>query len=110
MRKKVKLLKNGLGNTKFKLTISLAVFYFIFLALNFIFGNKGYFKIRELKEKKKEISLEIEKIRKENEKLSQELIAAKTNPFWVEKVAREELDLVKDGEIVFKFSKEAGER
>lgn len=110
MIKKVKRIKNSLGNGRFKLTAYLVVFYFVFLALNFVFGNKGYFMIKELNAKKKELIVEIEKVNMENEQLNNELIAAKTSPFWIEKVAREELDMVKDGEIVFKYFEKEGER
>lgn len=110
MIKKVKKIKNSLGNGRFKLTVYLVVFYFVFLALNFVFGNKGYFRIKELNIKKTELIAEIEKVSKENEQLDNELKAAKTSPFWIEKVAREELDMVKTGEIVFKVFDEKDNR
>ncbi|OGL42226.1 MAG: hypothetical protein A2043_10005 [Candidatus Schekmanbacteria bacterium GWA2_38_9] len=110
MIKKVKKINNSLGSGRFKLTIYLVVFYFVFLALNFVFGDKGYFRMKELNTKKEELIAEMEKVSQENEQLSNELIAAKNSQFWIEKVAREELDMVKDGEIVFKFYEKEGGR
>ena len=109
MIKKVKKIRNSLGKGRFRLTVCVVVFYFVFLALNFVFGNKGYFRIKELNIKKTELIAEVEKVSKENEQLENELIAAKTSPFWIEKVAREELDMVKNGEIVFKLFDEKGD-
>ena len=84
--------------------------YFIFLALNFIFGDKGYLRIKDLRAEKINITNEIESIKKENQKLTLELAAARSDAFWVEKAAREELDLVKKGEIVYKFLDKQGKK
>ena len=110
MIKKVKRIKNSLGNGRFKLSVYLVVFYFIFLALNFVFGDKGYFRIKELNIKKTNLIAEVEKVSKENEQLDNELIAAKTSSFWIEKVAREELDMAKPGEVIFKVLDEEDNR
>ena len=103
MKKRVKRIRNSLKNGKFKFAICFAVFYFTFIALNFIFGDKGYLRIKDLQAEKIKITGEIEKIKLENQKLTRELAAAKDVPFWIEKAAREQLDLVKNGEIVYKF-------
>ena len=110
MKRRVKQIKNSLKNGKFKFAICVAVVYFIFLALNFIFGDKGYLRMKDLRAEKIKITNEIESIKKENQKLTLELAAARSDPFWVEKAAREELDLVKKGEIVYKFLDKQGKK
>ena len=105
MKKKVRWIKNSLGSGKFKPIIYFSIFYFIFLFLNFIFGDKGYFRMKELQEKKNSLINEIKTIEKENEELDKELVEAKESIFWIEKLAREQLDLVKKNEIVFKIIK-----
>lgn len=46
---------------------------------------------------------EIHQLEEENKNLAVEILSLRMDPFWTEKIAREELDMVKPEEIVIKF-------
>ena len=71
---------------------------FIFFIV-FSFSTK-YIKIVEAKDKVLNIQRKIEKLKDENRDLSEKIKLLKI-PSYIEKVAREELGLVKPGEILF---------
>ena len=77
--------------------LSLALF-FIFLS---IFGQNGLLQIGELKKVRMVLMEDINALHKENNTLKKEIKALNEDPFYIEKVAREELDMVKPNEIVF---------
>ncbi len=77
---------------------SLLILAFVFV-LVFLFSTR-YIKIVEAKDKVLEIQQKIERLKKENQELSEEVRLLKV-PSYIEKVAREELGLVKPGETLF---------
>jgi len=54
----------------------------------------------------RELSGEIEALVGENQKLRDEITALRSDPNAIEKIAREELGMVKDGELVYRFKAE----
>lgn len=74
--------------------------FFIFLS---IFGDNGLLKIGELKRVRMALTEEITALREENDALRNEIIGLKEDPFFIEKVAREELGLVRPQEVVYHF-------
>jgi cell division protein FtsB len=68
----------------------------------FIFSRHGYLRRRELARENERLQTEIEDLKRENERLREELNRL-DDPEAVEKLAREELGLVKDGETVYRF-------
>jgi cell division protein FtsB len=66
--------------------------------------ESGIPKVREVIRIKRQLEMEIDHLDAENERLRGEIEAMKTDPFWQEKVAREELNLAKPGEIIYKFA------
>ncbi len=77
---------------------SLLMLVFVF-GLVFLFSTR-YIKIVEAKDKVLEIEQKIEALKRENKELSEEVRLLKV-PSYIEKVAREELGLVKPGEVLF---------
>ncbi len=78
---------------------------FSFFIMGFIFFvvfsfSMKYIKIVEAKSKISDIQQKIEKLKNENRDLSEKVKLLKI-PSYIEKVAREELGLVKPGEILF---------
>ena len=65
-----------------------------------IFNEKGAIEVRARAEKLTAIQSEISKIDGENKQLTTEIQALRSDPNAIEKLAREELKLVKPGEIV----------
>ncbi len=78
--------------------VSLLILAFIF-GIIFLFSPR-YIKVVRAKENVIEIQQKIERLKKENNKLKREVRLLKV-PSYIEKVAREELGLVKPGEILF---------
>jgi cell division protein FtsB len=70
----------------------------LFLAYG-LFGKGGYFELRRIESQNQELIERIEQLREENKKILSEIKALKTDPKTIEKIAREELGLVKPGEI-----------
>ena len=85
--------------------------YFLYLAIFIsamlvftIFGGKGLIQIYHLKAEQEKIKISNGRLREENRKVAQQIEKMKKNlKGEVEKIAREELGLVKKGEIIYKF-------
>ena len=65
-----------------------------------VFNDHGLLKVHAQSQKLSNIQTEVEKIQAENKQLSDEIHALRTDPTTIEKLAREELRLVKPGEVV----------
>jgi cell division protein FtsB len=75
----------------------------IFLIGGLLFKETGILKVKEVTDIKAQLEKEIVQLEEENKKLATEILSLRADPFWTEKIAREELDMVKSGEIVVKF-------
>lgn len=78
---------------------SFLVFAGIFLVIFF----PGFARMQELRQKNKELEVNIKKMEAENIALKQEKEKLEKDPEYLESVAREKLGIVKKGEIVYKF-------
>jgi len=81
------------------------VAWLLFLALFFIFltifGQNGLLQIGELKKARKVLLQEVFVLKRENDALSDEIRGFKEEPYFIERIAREELNLVRPNEVVF---------
>jgi cell division protein FtsB len=82
--------------------IALGVFGLLTVAMLLlaVFNDKGALKVHAQANKLTAIEADIEKLDAENKKLNSEIQALRSDPSTIEKFAREELKLVKPGEIV----------
>ncbi|MCI0623990.1 MAG: septum formation initiator family protein [Acidobacteria bacterium] len=64
-----------------------------------ILGNNGCLELRRREERNRELSRKVEQLRRENKEILNEIRALKTDPKAIEKIAREELGMVKPGEV-----------
>ncbi len=103
MAKKVRKLKNSVKKQSPKYLLWFLIAYPFIIAVFFFGGDNAYFRLRELQEKQSYLQSEIDHLTNENRELQSKIEMAKNDPFWTEKIGREELDLVRDGEIVFKI-------
>lgn len=76
------------------LVFSLLVFGF------FLLSPSGLLKVRKQRIQLAAMQADVEKLYAENLRLEEEVVALKTDPKAVEKIARETLNLVKPGEVV----------
>jgi cell division protein FtsB len=82
--------------------IALGVFGLLTVAMLLlaIFNDRGALQVRAQARKLSEIEADIQKIDAENKRLGQDIQALRTDRTTIERLAREELKLVKPGEII----------
>jgi cell division protein FtsB len=80
-----------------------AIFCFAFLIF-MIFAGRCVVQIQHLKEEREKVKITMDRLQEENKKIAQQIEKMKKNKQEeVERIAREELGLVKKGEIIYKF-------
>ncbi len=106
LRKKGPVSRAGKVERK-KKSIEYWIVWLLFLALFFIvltiFGKNGLLQIGDLKKVRLLLTEEVLALREENDSLRKEIKGLKEDPFFIEKVAREELNLVRPNEFVYHF-------
>jgi len=73
----------------------------IALVVGSLFGDRGILNLLQVREQAAELQSEIESLEAENSRLVQEILALRSDPLPVERLAREELGLAAPGETVF---------
>lgn len=77
---------------------------FVCMVFALLAPESGIPKVRKVLHIQAQLEREIEQIRAENTQLLTAIDAIQTDPFWQEKIAREELNMALPGEIVYKFA------
>jgi cell division protein FtsB len=80
---------------------------FLALAIHDVFGAHGYLAMRRTETEIDQLRGQIQQLSRENQSLSQEVTALKTDPKAIEKIAREDMGLVRPGEMIFKLPPDA---
>jgi len=75
------------------------------LAIGYFFWPQ-FMKLEKLNQTDRRLQLRIEAEDRKNRYLQKEEHQLRTNPDYVEKVAREKLGLIKQGEVIYKFEKD----
>ena len=70
------------------------------LVVHTVFGERGYLGLRSQRGEYERLRQEVQKLEGENQQLKEEIKALKSDPNAIERVAREELKMVKPGEVV----------
>ncbi len=78
---------------------------FIYLSISLVFGDMGLFRYLELHRTKINMEKQITEINRQNEQLRTQLKLLKEDPFYREKLAREEYGLSKPNEYIFQYDK-----
>jgi cell division protein FtsB len=80
----------------------------ILLVMGFLilFGRKGLIDNYKMQQKVKELIATNEQMLKENDKLKQEILLLRKDPKYIERLARNELGMVKKGDIIYRMSDE----
>lgn len=73
------------------------------LALFVIFSIKGIVKVHKLKGEEQKLQQEIVLIKKSNHTINRQVYELSSNKQFIANLAREKLNMIKKGEIVFKF-------
>jgi cell division protein FtsB len=74
------------------------------------FGERGILHIRRLKEEKRDLDEKNYLLQKENSALRERIKRLRHDNLFLEKIAREELGLVRPGEIIYRFAAEQRKR
>jgi len=83
--------------------ILLAVSFFLLIVMIAVFHENGILTIRDFENELVQFKAGNETLKNENEKLHKEIDSLKSDPFAVEILAREKLNLVRPGETVYQL-------
>ena len=80
--------------------------FLLALLVHDVFGAHGFLAMRRARAEIERVQKDIDRINKENIQLAEEVKALKSDPRAIEKIAREDLGLAKDGEVIIKIPQE----
>ena len=83
--------------------ILLAVTFFLLMIIVAIFREDGILTVHEFEKGLAQFKVNNESLKKENQKLRYEIGALKSDPFAVEILAREKLNMVRPGETIYQL-------
>ncbi|PYQ18169.1 MAG: cell division protein FtsB [Acidobacteria bacterium] len=97
--------RNDVGLRKKAATLG-SLIALIALVVGSFFGDRGFLRMVAQRERAESLRREIEMLRSENSRLAVEIVALKSDPRAIERLAREELGLARPGETVFSIREE----
>ena len=83
--------------------LRLAILFLLALVVASVIGNRSLFRLYHMHRERVALEREIEQLTAANVALAEEVRTLRTDPARVEAIAREELGLVKPGELVYEF-------
>ena len=83
--------------------LTVAILSLLYLAISFTFGETGLLRYLQLKEKRSHLVREIHEMETQNSLLQSDMKRLKENPFYLEKHARENFEMARPDEYVFKY-------
>ncbi len=86
-----------------RLLIAAGILLGTYLLVSFIFGEMGVVKYYRMKAQYNALTQEIAELKQNNVRLRAEVQALKTDPAYVERIARDKLGLARKGEIVYYY-------
>jgi len=81
-----------------------ALFIFFLAIIILLCFLPSYSKMQDMEKKNWEYQREIEALKEKNAKLEEERKLLEEDPVYLEKVAREKMGLIKEGEVVYKIT------
>lgn len=76
---------------------------FLAMVVLIVFGDRGLVDYIEIKEKLSLLQRENSRISSENEQLRERIVLLRSNRDYLELIARRDLGMVRDGEIIYRF-------
>jgi len=83
--------------------LRLAILFLLALVVASVMGNRSLLRLYQMHRDRVTLEREIDQLTAANATLAEEVRTLRTDPARVEAIAREELGLVKPGEIVYEF-------
>jgi len=90
-------------NLNIRIKFGLVGFFVFLFVLITLFSFKGVVKVYRLRSEQQALKKEIARIKKSNKKISNQIYELTYNKQYIANIAREKLNMIKPGEIVFKF-------
>ncbi|MDA8241423.1 MAG: septum formation initiator family protein [Nitrospiraceae bacterium] len=84
---------------------TVAVLSFVYLLVSLLFGDAGLFRYLELHRTKLNLERQLVEINRQNEQIRLQIKLLKEDPFYREKLAREEFGLAKPDEYIFQYDR-----
>ncbi len=81
------------------------VLSFVYLSVSLLFGDAGLLRYLELNKTKKGLEKQLVDINRQNEQIRTQIRLLKEDPFYKEKLAREEFGLAKPDEYIFQYER-----
>lgn len=88
-----------------KLKVAVGILVLIILGFT-VFGDRGLIKLVSYQRQREALAAEASRLQQENQRLTDEIERLKGDDSYLEQLAREELGMVKPGELVFQFTED----
>ncbi|HXX58648.1 MAG TPA: septum formation initiator family protein [Thermodesulfovibrionales bacterium] len=85
--------------------LTIILLSFLYLGVTFVFGNAGFLRYVELREKKAVLERENKDIELKNIRLRSDVKLLRENPFYIEKHAREDFGMARPDEYIFTYDR-----
>ncbi|MDA8433741.1 MAG: septum formation initiator family protein [Nitrospiraceae bacterium] len=85
--------------------LTVMILSFLYLTASLLFGDAGLFRYMELNRTRRSLEGQLVEISRQNEQIRQEITLLKEDPFYREKLAREEFGLAKPDEYIFLYDR-----
>ncbi len=92
-------IKNNIGVDSVLLLFSL--FFFLYFVYIIFFGEKNIFRLIQKERYRSQLKTQITQLKSDNHNLQEKIKYLKNDRFFIEKKAREDLGLVKEGEEIY---------
>jgi len=86
-----------------KLFVASAILLCLYLVVTFVMGEMGLVKYYRMKDQYSTLTEGIAKLKQDNVRLRKEVSSLKSDPAYMERVARDKLGLARQGEIVYYY-------
>jgi cell division protein FtsB len=93
--------------TKAQKTLALGLVLIVAMALAGVFSDKGFMNVYDFTEELDYLKRSNSVLAEENVRIQKEIDALKSDPYAVEMLARDKLNLVKPGEIIYQIVRES---
>ncbi|MBM14510.1 MAG: cell division protein FtsB [Nitrospina sp.] len=87
----------------FQKIILLSLGFFMLLMVMAVFHENGILNAYRFEQEQVKMKKENEELRKKNDFLKEEILSLKTDPYTIEKIAREKLNLAKPGDKIYRI-------
>jgi cell division protein FtsL len=82
---------------------ALLALFILALAVHDVFGTHGFIAMRRTQSEIERVRMDLDRLNKENADLGEQVKALKTDPRVIEKIAREDLQRARPGEIIIRI-------